>query len=169
MKSIIVSAVLMIFSLNAISQNARPLPKVDVQTLDGKKIDFSSLSNNGKPMYITFWALWCTNCIKELSALQDLYPDWQTETGVKIIGISIDDERNKTKIKPFVNGKNWEYDIYLDPNSDLKRALNINTIPFSFLVNGKGEIVWQHNGYSAGDEEHLLELIKKVAAGEEIK
>ena len=81
----------------------------------------------------------------------------------------LDDERNKTKIKPFVNGKNWEYDIYLDPNSDLKRALNINTIPFSFLVNGKGEIVWQHNGYSAGDEEHLLELIKKVAAGEEIK
>ena len=149
-------------------QNNRKLPSVQVQNLNGDNLDISTLSNDGKPMYISFWALWCTNCIKELNAITDVYADWQKETGVKIVAVSIDDERNKSKVNPFVSGKNWEYDVYLDPNSDLKRALNINTIPHSFLLNGKGEIVYQHNGYTPGDEEELYKLIKKVAAGEDI-
>ena len=150
------------------TQNNRKLPSVQVQNLNGDNLDISSVSNDGKPIYISFWALWCTNCIKELNAITDLYADWQKETGVKIVAVSIDDERNKAKVNPFVSGKNWEYEVYLDPNSDLKRALNINTIPHSFLLNGKGEIVYQHNGYTPGDEEELYKLIKKVAAGEDI-
>jgi tetratricopeptide (TPR) repeat protein len=35
-------------------------------------------------------------------------------------------------------------------------------------VNGKGEIVWQHNAYAEGDEEHLLEIIRKIAKGEKV-
>jgi cytochrome c biogenesis protein CcmG/thiol:disulfide interchange protein DsbE len=150
----------------AFAQDKRTLPNVELQTLDGKKVNLSTLSNNGKPIYISFFALWCTNCIKELAALSDVYTDWQKETGVKIVAISIDDERNKSKVGPFVNGKNWDYDILLDPNSDAKRALNINTIPHTFLLNGKGEIVYQHNGYNAGDEDELYKLIQKVAAGD---
>lgn len=164
--------VFLIFALmvtgSVVAQSARKLPSVQVQTLNGDKVDISTISNDGKPIYISFWALWCTNCIKELNAITDMYADWQKETGVKIVAVSIDDERNKAKVNPFVNGKNWEYEVYLDPNSDLKRALNINTIPHSFLLNGKGEIVYQHNGYNPGDEEELYKLIKKVAAGEDI-
>lgn len=156
-------------SLNtAFAQEKRKLPRVELQTLDGKKVSLDTLTNNGKPIYISFWALWCTNCIKELNAIVDVYPDWQKETGVKIVAISIDDERNKSKVGPFVNGKNWEYDVLLDPNSDAKRALNVNTIPHSFLINGKGEIVYQHNGYNAGDEDELYKLIKQLSAGETI-
>jgi cytochrome c biogenesis protein CcmG/thiol:disulfide interchange protein DsbE len=148
--------------------NKRKLPSVDIKNIDGSTVNTSTLNNDGKPMYISFWALWCTNCIKELNTIADVYSDWQKETGVKVVAISIDDERNKSKVAPFANGKNWEYELYLDPNSDLKRALNINTIPFSFLLNGKGEIVWQHNGYIAGDEEVLYKLLQKLKAGEEI-
>jgi hypothetical protein len=95
--------------------------------------------------------------------------DWQDETGVKIVAISIDDARNATKVGPFVNGEGWEYEVYIDENQDFKRLLNVNTIPHTFLLNGNGEVVWQHNGYAAGDEDELYELIQKVAAGEEIE
>ena len=73
------------------------------------------------------------------------------------------------RVQPFVSSRSWEYEVYLDPNGDFKRALNVNNIPHTFLVNGKGEIVWQHNSYTPGDEEELFELVKKVAKGESIK
>ncbi len=143
-------------------------PSVDIKTLDGKVINTSQLTNDGKPIIVSFWAMWCVNCLKELKAIQEVYPDWQAETGVKLIAISIDDAKSVDKVKPFVNGKNWDYDVYLDSNKDLYRALNVNQIPHTFLINGKGEIVWQHVTYTEGSEDELYKLVKKLAAGEEI-
>jgi cytochrome c biogenesis protein CcmG/thiol:disulfide interchange protein DsbE len=143
-------------------------PSIDIKTLDGKTLNTSQLSNNGKPIIVSFWAMWCTNCIKELKAIQDLYPDWQAETGVKLIAISIDDAKSVDKVKPFVNGKNWDYDVYLDQNKDLYRALNINQIPHTFVINGNGEVVWQHVTYTEGSEIDLYNIVKKVAAGQDV-
>jgi thioredoxin-related protein len=58
-----------------------------------------------------------------------------------------------------VNTRGWEYEILLDPNADLKRALNVGDIPHTFLINGKGEIVYQHAGYAPGDENELYEKL----------
>ena len=138
------------------------IPSVDIKTLDGKTINTASFENNGDPIVISFWALWCKNCIKELEAISEIYEDWQDETNVKLIAISIDDSRNTSKLKPFVNTKGWEYEIYHDPNSDFKRALGINQIPHTFLLNGKNEIISEHVGYTDGQEEELYDKIKKL-------
>jgi len=144
------------------------LPAVNIKTLDGQTINTSEIQNDGKPIIISFWAMWCVNCLKELNAIQEVYPEWQKETGVKLIAISIDDAKSVDKVKPFVNGKNWDFEIYLDENKDFYRALNINQIPHTFLINGNREIVWQHVTYTEGSEEDLFKLVKKIIAGEEI-
>lgn len=46
--------------------------------------------------------------------------------------------------------------------------MSVNNIPHTFLVDGSGKIVWQHNSYSPGDEEELYELVNKLANGESI-
>jgi cytochrome c biogenesis protein CcmG, thiol:disulfide interchange protein DsbE len=148
--------------IGAAKAQDKTLPNVMVETLDGKKVKLSELENDGKPIYISFWALWCVNCIKELNTVTDMYADWQKETGVKIVALSIDDERNKQKVKPFVSGKGWDYEILLDPNSDVKRAMNINQIPYSMIIDGNGKVVWEHIGYSPGDENEVLEQLKKL-------
>lgn len=140
------------------------IPSVTLQGLDGKKVDTRTWSNDGKPMIINFWATWCAPCKRELSAISDKYPTWQKETGVKLIAVSIDDARSMARVSPYVNGQDWDYEFYLDPNGDLKRALNVNNIPHTFLVNGKGEIVWQHANYEPGDENELYKKVKEVAA-----
>ena len=85
-----------------------------------------------------------------------------------MIAVSIDDTRNVPKVAPLVNGKGWEFDVYTDANSDLRRALNVQTIPHTFLLDKNGSIVWQHNGYTPGEEEDLYILVEKVSKGEEI-
>ena len=138
------------------------IPSIDIKTLEGKTINTASFDNNGDPIVISFWALWCKNCIKELEAIAEIYEDWQDETNAKLIAISIDDSRNTSKLKPFINSKGWEYEIYHDPNSDFKRALGINQIPHTFLLNGKNEIISEHVGYTDGQEEDLYDKIKKL-------
>jgi cytochrome c biogenesis protein CcmG/thiol:disulfide interchange protein DsbE len=146
----------------------RPIPAADVKTTDNKTINTSTFSNNGKPMIISFWATWCKPCKKELDAIAEQYDTWVKETGVKLIAMSIDDARAFAKVGPEVKGKGWSYEVYVDVNQDFKRAMSVNDVPHVFVIDGKGNIVWQHNSYAEGDEDALYEIVKKVAKGEKI-
>lgn len=145
------------------------LPSVNVKNLEGQMVNTAELSNDGKPMIVSFWALWCKPCINELTTISDVYEDWVNETGVKLVAVSIDDARSSSKVGPTVNGKGWEYEVLLDVNGDFKRAMNVNMIPHTFLINGKGEIVWQHTSFSEGSELQLIDMVRKLNAGEAIE
>jgi cytochrome c biogenesis protein CcmG, thiol:disulfide interchange protein DsbE len=158
--SIVMALSLLVLSFTGV--NNKTVPNVNVTTLSGKSINTSTFKNDGKPMIISFWATWCSPCKKELNNISDVYPDWQDETGVKLIAISIDDARNKHKVKPYVDSKAWDFEVYLDANQDLKRAMNVNNVPYTFLVDGEGKIVYEHNNYVPGDEKKLYKKIKEL-------
>lgn len=128
---------------------AQRLPAVTIKTLDGTSIDASKINNDGKPIILSFWATWCAPCKKELNEINDIYEDWQKETGVKLVAVSIDDQRSSLKVKPQIESMGWTYDIYLDENSDFRRAMNVNNVPHTFVLNGKGEVIWQTSSYNA--------------------
>ena len=150
------------FTVSSFSQN-RTLPSVKVKNLKGSLVNIQTIENDGNPIVISFWATWCKPCKKELNTIAEVYEDWQEETGVKLVAISIDDSRSASKVKPYVNSSGWEYEIYLDPNRDLSRSLGVSTVPHTFLLDGDGNIVWEHRGYIEGDEEELLEQIQQIS------
>ena len=118
---------------------------------------------------INFWATWCAPCKKELNAINEVYSDWKKETGVKLIAISLDDSKSSSKVAPYVNSKSWEYEEYLDLNSDFKRAMSVNMPPHTFILDGQGNIVRQHVGFKDGDEEQYIEVVRKIVKGEKIE
>ncbi len=144
------------------------LPDIDIKTLDGKTVSTSVIQNDGKPIILSFWATWCKPCLREMNTIKDVYEEWQEETGVKLVAVSIDDARSTSRVKPLVDGSDWEYEIYLDPNSDFKRAMNVGNIPHTFILNGNREIVWQHTSFTEGSEEELIEVVKKILKGEDV-
>ncbi|HET6226766.1 MAG TPA: TlpA disulfide reductase family protein [Bacteroidia bacterium] len=154
--------------VNAQAPLGKPVPSADIKTLDGKNINTSTFSNNGKPIIISFWATWCKPCKKELDAIAEQYEEWVAQTGVKLIAVSIDDSRSALKVGGEVKSKDWKFDIYIDENQDFKRAMSVNSIPYTFILDGRGNIVWQHNSYAEGDEANIYEIIKKLASGEKL-
>ncbi len=158
-RRIIVFAALVMISLVSMAQ----LPAVTLKTIDGKTVRTDSLSNNGKPIIIDFFATWCKPCNRELSAIAEVYEDWQKETGVKLIAISIDQAQNVHKVAPLVSENEWPFEtVLLDTNSDLKRALGIQMIPYTLIIDGEGKIVYKHNGYTDGAEEELIEKVREL-------
>ena len=157
-----------LFNSATAQSNTRKIPAADVKTTDGKTFNTSKISNDGKPIIISFWATWCKPCKKELDAIAENYEELVKETGVKLIAVSIDDARSSEKAIADAKIKGWTYEVFIDQNQDFKRAMNVNNIPHTFLVNGNGEIIWQHNSYAEGDEDKLFEVVKKVAKGEKV-
>jgi peroxiredoxin len=137
------------------------LPSVRLKDLSGKNIDTSTLSNGGKPFIISFFAVWCKPCQRELKAISEYYADWQAETGVKVFAVSIDDAQNTARVKPLVDSYGWEFDVLLDPNGDFKQALGVNAIPATFICDGNSKIISTRTGYTEGSEIHLIEDVRK--------
>ena len=172
MKKLIGFAIAMIFATTIVAQTESKatfkLPAVDIQNVNGAPFNTKDIKNGGKPVIITFWATWCKPCIKEHDAINEVYSDWAKETGVKMYSISIDNARSSKQVLPLVNGKGWDFEVLLDPNGDFKRAMNVNVPPHTFIVNGSGEVVWQHVGYLDGDEAEYIKVVKKLLKGETI-
>ena len=148
----------MLFTLSCNAQ----LPSISLKDINGKSLNTAMLNNDGKPFIISFFAIWCKPCLRELKAIQDVYNEWHDETGMKLIAISVDEAQNSAKVKPMADRLGWDYDVLLDPNGDFKRAMGVNMIPAVFIVDGDGKIVDSRTGYTDGSEEHLIEKIREL-------
>jgi len=145
---------------SAISQNE--LPPVLLRNISGSEVNFKQLISSYKDttVVISFWATWCIPCITELDNISEVYQEKQAIKPFKFIGVSIDDSRTAKRVKPFIKGKGWIFDVLLDLNGELKRALNITDVPHVIMIKN-GSIIYRHTGYIAGEEENLYEEIKK--------
>jgi cytochrome c biogenesis protein CcmG/thiol:disulfide interchange protein DsbE len=168
MKYTLLISVFFVYSLLAFSQNEtehsfdnKKVPSVNLTDMKGKAFNTSELGLKS-PIVFCFWATWCAPCKKELNTIHDLYSDWQEETGVTLVAVSIDDEKTKSQVPVYVNGKAWDYLVLMDPNGDFKRAMGVNNVPHTFLVDKEGNVVYSHNNYAPGDEEKLYQEIKKL-------
>ena len=153
---------LLAFMVAMVGTACAQLPKVTIKDINGKTVTTDTLSNNGRPFIIDFFATWCKPCNRELDAIAEVYDEWQEETGVKIFAVSIDQAQNINKVKPLVDNHGWEYDVLLDPNSDFKRALGIQMIPYTLICDGQGNIVYKHNGYTDGAEQELIDKVREL-------
>lgn len=135
------------------------LPTATVQNIQGRSVQVSELTNNGRPIIISFFATWCKPCMRELKAIHEYYADWQDELGIKMIIVSVDEAQDIMKVKPLVDGYGWEYEVLLDTGGEFKRAMNVQSIPHMFIVDGSGNIVYNHTGYTDGFEAELDELL----------
>lgn len=159
--------ILFIFSaiLLSISLNAQDLPSTTIKQLNGKPVKFNKIFKEGRVTLVSFWATWCVPCKAEIKNIKGKMADWKKEADFDFIAISIDDSRAAAMVKGYTKSQGWTWPVYLDQNSDLKRSLNFQNVPFTMIVDQNGKVVYQHTGYEEGGENEVFEVVKKFANG----
>lgn len=152
--------ILLFVGLLAKAQNS--MPNISLTNLEGKTLSVKNdFAEKDKIYLFSFWATWCAPCINELDELNDVIEDWKKEVNLEVIAVATDDARTQKRVKPLINGKGWSYQVLLDSNQELKRALTIVNIPYTVVVKN-GQIVHIQNGYVPGSETELLAKLKTL-------
>ena len=151
------------------ASQASGIPEGTLKTLNGADFSSEEMSNGGNPFLIFFWKSCCKSNLTFMDAMHDIYSDLVDDYNIKVYAISIDDSRSSANIKPYVNGKGWEFDVLLDVNGDLKRAMNVNLTPHYMLFDGNRRMVWKKVGFVEGDEYEVEEVLSKLENGESIE
>lgn len=160
MKKIILSAAVLFSSIITFAQTME-LPTTIVRDISGKQVPFNEAFEKGKVTLVSFWATWCIPCKQEIKNIKTKLPDWKKEADFNYMTVSIDDSRATAMVKTYSKSQGWDFPVYLDPNSDLKRSLNFQNVPFTMIVDKEGKIVMQHTGYEEGSENDLIKKIKE--------
>lgn len=151
------SILFILLSVSSLSQNI--VPNTKLKNLESEFIYTNDVLIENNFYIISFWATWCIPCINELDAIVDIYEDFEKDN-IEVIAISTDDARTKKRVRPMINGKDWNFKILLDENHDLKRALNIVGIPHTIITKGT-KIIYRRIGYSPGEEVDLFDFIRE--------
>ena len=154
--------IIFFFFLSILGYSQNQMPNIELNAITGESVNLSTDFNEVDKLYVfSFWATWCAPCINELEAMHKKYATWKESLNVEIIAVSIDDSRTQKRVKPFLNGKGWTYNVLLDSNQELKRALSIVNVPYTIVVKNS-KIVFVSNGYSQGAEEELYIKLKEL-------
>lgn len=156
-------ALLSIVALCISSSAAAQLPAVKLENRKGETVVTSSLVDGKTPMIISFWAVTCKPCIRELDAINDAMPDWLDEASFRVVAISTDDSRFSAQARAWVEGHGWnDFTVLFDKNQEFMRAMNVSYTPQVFVVDKNGKIVYSHTGYTPGSEQELIDKIKSL-------
>lgn len=108
---------------------------------------------------IDFWATWCKPCTKAMPKLNDIYNEYK-DKGLSMIGISCDGPRSIAKVPAVVNNLNIDYHILKDINCEVMNSYQYQAFPTLIMLDADNNVVYVHEGFSAGDEVEIKEAIE---------
>lgn len=149
----------------AVSLHAQDLPRTQIKDLSsGKKIAFNDIVEKGKVTVISFWATWCIPCKKEIKNISAVLPAWKKEADFNYVTVSIDEVRAEGIARTYAVSQGWSFPFYIDVNSDLKRSLNFQSVPFTVIIDKNGKVAFSHIGYEEGGEAEVFKKVKELVA-----
>lgn len=155
-------ALLLAISLTSVV-GAQNLPTTPVKDLKGASVPFNQTVEKGKVTIISFWATWCIPCKKEIKTIREKLPQWKEEADINYMTVSVDESKATAMVRGYAKSQGWDFPTYLDPNSDLKRSLNFQNVPFTVIVDKEGKIAYMHSGFEEGGEDEIFAKAKELA------
>lgn len=149
--------VLVSAGLTVISQNSI-LPDVDVYTLEESRISARDISMNNQTVVLVFWNSDGRESLDQVRMVNEESVTELKRENVKIVGICTDCAGTMGKIRPFVYGNCLDFEVYIDKNNDLKRAMNVPYVPYTIIIDPVMD-VYRYFGFIADLDEFITNAI----------
>jgi thiol-disulfide isomerase/thioredoxin len=161
MKKLLLTGISVIFTYAVMAQE---LPNTQIKEVgSGKKVAFNQAMEKGKVTIVSFWATWCVPCKKEIKNISLKLNDWKKEADFNYVTVSIDEARAEGLVRTYALSQGWSFPYFIDVNSDLKRSLNFQSVPFTLIIDKNGKIAYKHIGYEEGGENEVFAKVKELA------
>jgi peroxiredoxin len=133
-------------------------PDFTLKTLEGDEMALSKL--RGTVVLLDFWATWCAPCRESIPHLIQLHKTYQ-EKGFKVIGISIDKEKDGDALRHYVKSMDIPYPVVL-ASDEVTRQYGVSGIPATFLIDREGKIREKVVGFNDTIAEHLTAKVSEL-------
>ncbi len=159
--TLFLSFVLLSASVN-MAFGQKTLPEATVVDVLGNDVNIAAYVKNGKPALVTLWATWCGPCRMELNEIKSHYGKWKTEYGLEVVAINVDVPSMATRAIKMFETNEWNYTFMHDKNQELLTALKIQSIPYSVLIDGQGNIKSVQTGFYSGYAKDIETKLKNL-------
>lgn len=126
-----------------------------LEDLDGNTVTLKGLLEKG-PVMISFWALWCVPCKEEMRIMNEIYSKYK-DSGFVYVAMNQDSPKSSAKVKSYIESKGYKFTVLLDYDGHVFENFGGQNLPFSLMINKKGEVVKTLSGYVSGDETKIEE------------
>lgn len=159
MKKLFLIAIFSAAFLTVQAQNR--VPNLSIENERGQRVELVSIVEQGKPIIYVFWGAICGTCNTALNTLSDEFDTWRDEYDFQLIAVCTEDIRGSSKAKSKAIANDWPFTLLFDKNQDLKRAMNVVSVPYFIVTDKEGNIVYSRAGYIPGTEQEIYDSIKK--------
>jgi cytochrome c biogenesis protein CcmG/thiol:disulfide interchange protein DsbE len=140
-----------------------PAPPFELEAVNGAKEKISLDRLRGQVVLVDFWGTFCDPCKKSFPKLQALGERYRAD-GLKIVGISEDEEDDRGKIRPFADAYGAKFALVWDGDKAVARRYGPETMPSSFLIDRRGVVRFVHVGFHDGEEIEVDREIRELIA-----
>jgi hypothetical protein len=164
MKTSIITTIATLILFAGISQTQAVLPCANLYTLSGTKISTEEIEKDSALTILFFWNTDNYKCREDVLELNDFYVEELKNKNIRIIAVCTGNAWDAGHIGTFVSGHNIAFEVYIDKNSDFRRAMSVPVVPFTMIINDEAESYSSYLGYNPAIEDLLGNEFKEYLA-----
>lgn len=106
----------------------------------------------GDVVLVNFWATWCTSCLKEIPALQELETEL-ADRGLRLVAVALDEPESMDElVRPFMEKWFPELRSYMSMEPDMDDMVSVidrgwnEVLPTSYVIGRDGNVIQRIQG-----------------------
>ena len=152
---------LTLFSTSSPAQAAENAGDFTLPSLNGDNVSLSDYLGK-KVVLVSFFATWCAPCIKEMGKLNTMQKELG-DRGFQVISISVDEARDKAKVKQLIKRMRYTPPVLLDTDSKVVNSYNPRKdMPWTMIIGLDKQIQHKKKGFTEGDEVKIREWVEAL-------
>ncbi|MCK5903045.1 MAG: redoxin domain-containing protein [Cocleimonas sp.] len=133
------------------------VPNFELLDLEGKPQTLTAYK--GQPLIVNFWATWCPPCRAELPSMNRGWAKIKDE-GIAMIAINVGESEDT--VFAFTGEYPIDFKVLLDEQGTVSAQWPMRGLPTTFVLNKKGDVVYQAIGGREWDADELLDQVRQL-------